>query len=81
MNLFQRIFSTSRDQQILKRISSIEGLGGMTVNERLYVSGLDDEFHEALDKDKNRARQILTWLKVDDASIKKIVASNPKSKA
>jgi hypothetical protein len=55
-------------------IRKIEGLNGMTVNERLFASGLMDEFDKAKLNDKRRAREILTLLDVDKASIEKIVS-------
>jgi len=61
------------DESIQKRIAAIDGLGGMTVNERLYVSGLMDEFDTAMLQNKARARQILAWLKVDQLSIDIII--------
>jgi hypothetical protein len=45
----------------------------MTVNERLWESGLMDEFDRAKKKDKTRAKEILRWLRVDEPSIQKIV--------
>ena len=41
-------------QEIEKAVLNTEGIGGMTVNERLYVSGLWNEFDEALKNDKNK---------------------------
>jgi len=61
------------DEQRFLHIQQIEGLLGMTVNERLWASGLMDEFDQALKMDKASARKILRWLKVDEASIEKIV--------
>jgi len=55
-------------------IRNIGGLNGMTVNERLFASGLMDEFEKAKLQDKKRAREILTLLDVDKASIEKIVS-------
>jgi hypothetical protein len=63
----------SKDKDIEDRIARIEGLRAMTVNERLYLSGLMDDFDEAMVNNKERARQILTWLKVDEPSINAIV--------
>ncbi|MFD2967751.1 hypothetical protein [Sphingobacterium bambusae] len=60
-----------KEQEIIKAINKIEGIGGMTVNERLYVCGLMDEFENALIKDK--AKKILELLGVDKPSIDKIV--------
>ena len=61
------------DKQTFLRIQNIVGLSGMTVNERLWESGLMDEFDRAQKKDKMRAKEILRWLQVDESSIKKIV--------
>ena len=55
-------------------IRKIEGLNGMTLNERLFASGLMDEFDKAKLHDKRRAREILSFLNVDNASIDKIVS-------
>ena len=55
-------------------IRKIEGLNRMTLNERLFASGLMDEFDKAKLYDKRRAREILTLLDVDKASIEKIVS-------
>ncbi len=62
------------EQEIIIRIREVEGLGGMTVNERLFTCGLMDEFDKALIKDKNKARKILEHLRVDNSSIEKILA-------
>lgn len=48
-------------------------LRGMTVNERLFVSGLMAEFDKCLKMDKERAKQILRELFVDELSIEKII--------
>jgi hypothetical protein len=48
-------------------------LPAMTVNERLYASGLMDEFDEAKANDKRRAKEILRLLSVDETAIEKIV--------
>ena len=61
------------DKQTFLRIQNIVGLSGMTVNERLWESGLMDEFDRTQKKDKMRAKEILRWLQVDESSIKKIV--------
>jgi len=67
------IYKKLTDEQAYTRIQNIEGLTGMTVNERLYVSGLMDEFDRVKVKDKKRAKEILKWLKVDESSIELIL--------
>ena len=62
------------EQEIIKAINKVEGIDGMTVNERLYVCGLMDEFDKALIDDKTKAKKILELLGVDKPSIEKIVA-------
>jgi hypothetical protein len=61
------------DESIQERIERIDGLGGMTVNERLYHSGLVKELEDAIINDKPRAKQILRWLRVNDEAIDLIV--------
>lgn len=68
-----RLSSKSREEEIISRINQIEGLGGMTVNERLFAAGLYDEFYLVIKIDKPKARKILTWLKVDESSIDLII--------
>lgn len=48
-------------------------IGGMTVNERLFASGLMDDFDKYKKSNKQYARFILERLKVDHASIEKIL--------
>lgn len=63
-------------QEIEKAVLNTEGIGGMTVNERLYVSGLWNEFDEALKNDKNKAKFILELFKIDKASIIEILKND-----
>ena len=49
------------------------GIGGMTVNERLYASGLMDYFDKYKKTNKRFAQFILERLKVDRESIEKIL--------
>ena len=47
---------------------------GMTVNERLFVSGLIDEFEKAVEeKNENAARAVLEKVELNDESIKPIL--------
>jgi len=60
-------------EEIENAISKVDGIGGMTGNERLFVTGLMDEFDMALKNDKDKARLILELLGFDRTSIDKIV--------
>ena len=60
-------------EQILEKVKRVDGLGGMTVNERLYVTGLMDTFDMAKRQDKELARFILETIRVDKTSIDKIL--------
>jgi hypothetical protein len=60
-------------ETIYKKASGIIGIDGMTVNERLYASGLMDLFDQAKKNDKLLAKTILKALKVDLKSIDKII--------
>lgn len=47
---------------------------GMTVNERLWASGLMDEFDKAVKRqDVDRVRSILTWVELTEENIKPIL--------
>ena len=59
--------------EIYKKVNKVDGLGGMSVNERLYVSGLMDTFDKAKKNDKELARIILEAIRVDNESIEKIL--------
>jgi hypothetical protein len=67
------IYKKLIDEQTYARTQNIEGLLGMTVNERLFESGLMDEFDKVKAVDKNRAKVVLRWLRVDEPSIEQIV--------
>lgn len=60
-------------KSLLKQIYPIEGFEQMTINEKLEASELTYDFDQAMLHNKNRARQILTYLKVDANSIDEIV--------
>ena len=64
---------TMTNEEILEVVKQVEGLGGMTVNERLWVSGLMDEFDKSKINDKVKAAYILELLQVDKPSIDKIL--------
>ena len=61
------------NEEILKAVQQVKGLKGMTVNERLYVSGLMNEFDKSKEHDKVKAAYILELLQVDKPSIDKIL--------
>ena len=65
--------STTEEQRLIESIARIEGLDGMTVNERLYHSGLNEQFYQASKTDHRKARNILMLLKVDAPSIELIL--------
>jgi hypothetical protein len=47
---------------------------GMTVNERLYISGLMDVFDEAVKKgDRKKVKKILKSIELDEGSISEIL--------
>lgn len=56
----------------IEKARNVIGLKGMTVNERLFATGLMDEFDQTKKKNKKRAAQILRILGVDNNSISKI---------
>ncbi|MPM93271.1 hypothetical protein SDC9_140407 [bioreactor metagenome] len=57
------------EKKIIAAINKVDGLGGMTVNERIYVTGLLKEFDKSLKSDKEKAKKILELLQVDGVSI------------
>lgn len=67
------VLSQIQEVLTIEKVQKVVGLGGMTVNERLYASGLMDEFDRTKKKNKIRAAQILRILRVDEPSIKKIL--------
>jgi hypothetical protein len=60
------------DEEIKNAIINVNELGGMTVNERLFASGLVDEFDKSLKNDKDKAKKILELLYIDNPSIEQI---------
>ena len=61
------------EEEIIAAIKMVKGINGMTVNERLYVTGLMPEFDKSKKSDKEKAKRILELLGVDRLSIDKIV--------
>ncbi len=61
------------NEEILQAVRQVEGLGGMTVNERLYISGLMNEFDKSKNSNKIKAAFILESLQVSKSSIDKIL--------
>ena len=60
--------------EIKQKIEAVPDLEGMTVNERLYETGLLDEFDKYLKSNPEHITFILESLKVDKPSILKILA-------
>lgn len=67
------VYQKLMDEDLFFRIQKIEGLSAMTVNERLFASGLIDEFDQIKVTNSQRARKILRWLGVDEDAIERIV--------
>jgi hypothetical protein len=61
------------EEEMIEAVKQVDGLGGMTVNERLFASGLLKEFDRAKKSDKAKARRILELVQVGTASIDKII--------
>jgi len=61
------------DKEIKKKVNQVNGIGGMTVNERLFATDLIDLFDKAKKADIELAKRILLALKVDKISIDKIL--------
>ena len=62
-----------QEELTIEKIKKVGGLAGMTINERLVVTGLIDEFDKTKKKNKTRAAQILRLLRLDEYSINKIL--------
>lgn len=60
-------------EEIYSKANSVEGLVGMTTNERLWSSGLMEYFDFAKIHDREKARVILQAIKVDEISIDRIL--------
>ena len=63
------------DEKIIKLVNKVNGLGGMTVNERLFACGLINEFDKVIKTDKEKAKRILELIQVDKNSIDNIISA------
>ncbi|MBB2148002.1 hypothetical protein [Pedobacter gandavensis] len=70
--VIQHSTDPERNREI-DRINAIKGLEKMTINQRLEISGLLDEFTETAAQNKTRAREILVLLRVDEEFIEELV--------
>jgi len=61
------------EEEMIEAIKKVNGISGMTVNERLYVTGLMPEFDKYRKTDKEKAKRILELLHVDIVSIDAIL--------
>lgn len=71
--LLNTLTIAERDAYLVNKIGGIKDINAMTVNERLYISGLMNEFDNTKMINKPRAMEILKLLKVDDESIHSIL--------
>jgi hypothetical protein len=60
-------------RKVNEGISRVEGIEGMTINERLIATDLMEHFDSVKVKNKEYARYILKSLKVDNESIDRIL--------
>ena len=67
-----KLFSMTKEE-IYSKANSVEGLSGMTTNERLWTSELIELFDYAKIHDREIARTILKAIKVDEISINRIL--------
>ncbi|HMT06777.1 MAG TPA: hypothetical protein PKA82_02155 [Pyrinomonadaceae bacterium] len=64
------------DQDVPRELTAYE-VGGMTVNERLYVAGLFDAFYlAAAQKDEDRLRTICKKVHLSDQNIEVLVKNH-----
>jgi len=73
--IIQTLISSHPDKWELSEYDTAHGFyDAMTVNERLYESGLFDEFDEAIaSKDKKRLKELLAEVEVPNESIEAIL--------
>ena len=67
-----KLFSMTKEE-IYAKANSVEGLSGMTTNERLWTTELMELFDYAKIHDREIARTILKAIKVDEISINRIL--------
>lgn len=67
------MFKLIRQTWDFERILSIKNITKLSIEERLKISGMKDEFEVALAEDKRRAKEILKLLRVDQSTIKSII--------
>ncbi len=58
---------------MFRKMNKVDGISGMTVNERLWTTGLMDYFDKYKRKDKTIARQILRLIKLGEGNIDAIL--------
>lgn len=68
---FQKLVDDRWDD--IDTLGKTQSFSGMTVNERLVLSGLISEFDKSKISDKLKAKQILLALQVDQLSIERII--------
>ena len=66
------------EHEILDAICKVDGIRGMTVNERLFASGLMDEYDKAKWNDTKKAKRILELICDDQLLIKRNLEENKK---
>jgi hypothetical protein len=57
------------DKEIYERVQASPDLKGTTVNERLYLTGLTEEYNRSIISYKEKAKTILEALEVDREAI------------
>ena len=60
-------------EEIYSKANSVEGLSGMTTNERLWTAELMEHFDYAKIHDREIARTILKAIKLDEISINRML--------
>lgn len=67
------MYQLIKDEWDFERILMLKDLDEMNVQERLEISGMSKEFEVARIENKNRAKKILKWLKVNEEDIKSLL--------